>query len=153
MSKFEPGMESMVDMYIYETTTLLEQLDQILIKTEGQGSFDKESINEIFRIMHTIKGSSAMMGLENMSSLAHAIEDMFYIIREEKPAIDDSKDLYELVFSASDLLKAEIDIMQNDDYDFTDFSPCHDRIKAYVAVLKNGGGAAPASAGEETASA
>ena len=46
MSKFEPGMESMVDMYIYETTTLLEQLDQILIKTEGQGSFDKERINE-----------------------------------------------------------------------------------------------------------
>ncbi|MBQ7959108.1 MAG: Hpt domain-containing protein, partial [Oscillospiraceae bacterium] len=152
MSKFEPGMESMVDMYIYETTTLLEQLDQILIKTEGQGSFDKESINEIFRIMHTIKGSSAMMGLENMSSLAHAIEDMFYIIREEKPVISDSKDLYELVFSASDLLKAEIDIMQNDDYDFTDFSPCHDRIKAYVAVLKNGGGEAPA-AEEATASA
>ena len=146
MSKFEPGMESMVDMYIYEATTLLEQLDQILIKTEGQGSFDKESINEIFRIMHTIKGSSAMMGLENMSSLAHAIEDMFYIIREEKPVIGDSKDLYELVFSASDLLKAEIDIMQGDDYDFTDFTPCHDRIKAYVAVLKNGGGAAPAAA-------
>ncbi len=152
MSKFEPGMESMVDMYIYETTTLLEQLDQILIKTEGQGSFDKESINEIFRIMHTIKGSSAMMGLENMSSLAHAIEDMFYIIREEKPVIDDSKDLYELVFSASDLLKAEIDMMQGDDYDSTDFTPCHDKIKAYVAVLKNGGGAAPASE-EETVSA
>lgn len=150
MSKFEPGMESMVDMYIYEATTLLEQLDQILIKTEGQGSFDKESINEIFRIMHTIKGSSAMMGLENMSSLAHAIEDMFYIIREEKPVIDDSKDLYELVFNASDLLKAEIEIMQNDDYDSTDFSACHDRIKAYVAVLKNGGGAAPQAA--ETAS-
>ncbi len=152
MSKFEPGMESMVDMYIYETTTLLEQLDQILIKTEGQGSFDKESINEIFRIMHTIKGSSAMMGLENMSSLAHAIEDMFYIIREEKPVIDDSKDLYELVFSASDLLKAEIDMMQGDDYDSTDFTPCHDKIKAYVAVLKNGGGAAPAEADDETVS-
>lgn len=152
MSKFEPGMESMVDMYIYETTTLLEQLDQILIKTEGQGSFDKESINEIFRIMHTIKGSSAMMGLENMSSLAHAIEDMFYIIREEKPVIDDSKDLYELVFSASDLLKAEIDMMQGDDYDSTDFTPCHDKIKAYVAVLKNGGGAAPAEADDEAVS-
>ncbi len=152
MSKFEPGMESMVDMYIYETTTLLEQLDQILIKTEGQGSFDKESINEIFRIMHTIKGSSAMMGLENMSSLAHAIEDMFYIIREEKPVIDDSKDLYELVFSASDLLKAEIDMMQGDDYDSTDFTPCHDKIKAYVAVLKNGGGAAPAESDDEAVS-
>ncbi|MGN0654557.1 MAG: chemotaxis protein CheA [Oscillospiraceae bacterium] len=154
MSKFEPGMESMVDMYIYETTTLLEQLDQILIKTEGAGSFDKESINEIFRIMHTIKGSSAMMGLENMSTLAHAIEDMFYIIREEKPVINDSKDLYELVFSASDLLKAEIELLQNDDYTATDFKPCHDRIEKFVDVLKNGGGSAEeASAPTETASA
>lgn len=154
MSKFEPGMESMVDMYIYETTTLLEQLDQILIKTEGAGSFDKESINEIFRIMHTIKGSSAMMGLENMSTLAHAIEDMFYIIREEKPVINDSKDLYELVFNASDLLKAEIELLQNDDYTATDFKPCHDRIEKFVDVLKNGGGSAEeASAPTETASA
>ena len=154
MSKFEPGMESMVDMYIYETTTLLEQLDQILIKTEGAGSFDKESINEIFRIMHTIKGSSAMMGLENMSTLAHAIEDMFYIIREEKPVINDSKDLYELVFNASDLLKAEIELLQNDDYTATDFKPCHDRIEKFVDVLKNGGGSAEeASATTATASA
>ncbi len=154
MSKFEPGMESMVDMYIYETTTLLEQLDQILIKTEGAGSFDKESINEIFRIMHTIKGSSAMMGLENMSTLAHAIEDMFYIIREEKPVINDSKDLYELVFNASDLLKAEIELLQNDDYTATDFKPCHDRIEKFVDVLKNGGGSAEeASAPTESASA
>ncbi|MGN0689752.1 MAG: chemotaxis protein CheA [Oscillospiraceae bacterium] len=154
MSKFEPGMESMVDMYIYETTTLLEQLDQILIKTEGAGSFDKESINEIFRIMHTIKGSSAMMGLENMSTLAHAIEDMFYIIREEKPVINDSKDLYELVFNASDLLKAEIELLQNDDYTATDFKPCHDRIEKFVDVLKNGGGSAEeASAPTDSASA
>jgi len=152
MGKFEEGMESMVDMYIYETTTLLEQLDQILIKTEGAGSFDKESINEIFRIMHTIKGSSAMMGLENMSSLAHAIEDMFFIIREEKPVMNSTKDLYELVFNASDLLKAEIENLQEEEYTATDFTPCHDSIKAFVEVLKNGE-AAPAEDGAEEAPA
>ncbi len=152
MGKFEEGMESMVDMYIYETTTLLEQLDQILIKTEGAGSFDKESINEIFRIMHTIKGSSAMMGLENMSSLAHAIEDMFFIIREEKPVMNSTKDLYELVFNASDLLKAEIENLQEEEYTATDFTPCHDSIKAFVEVLKNGE-AAPAEGGAEEAPA
>ena len=64
MSRFESGMESMVDMYIYESTSLLEQLDQIMMKTESNNKFDDEDINEIFRIMHTIKGSSAMMGLD-----------------------------------------------------------------------------------------
>ena len=87
MGKFEPGMEGMIDAYIFEATSLLERLDQILMATESNSSFGEEDINEIFRIMHTIKGSSAMMGLDNMSKLAHAVEDMFFIIREEHPVI------------------------------------------------------------------
>ena len=138
MSKFEAGMEAMVDMYIYETTTLLEQLDQILMKTESASNFGDEDINEIFRIMHTIKGSSAMMGLENVANIAHAIEDMFYIIREDKPVITTMKQLYELVFSASDLLKAEIELIQEDVYNPTDFTDVKDKIENYVEVLKGG---------------
>ena len=113
MARFEAGMEAMVDMYIFETTSLLEQLDQILMKTENDSSFGEEEINEIFRIMHTIKGSSAMMGLENMSRLAHIIEDMFFIIREENPVIQSIDYLYDLIFTASDLLKAEIELVQD----------------------------------------
>lgn len=162
MSKFEAGMEAMVDMYIYETTTLLEQLDQILMKTESASSFGEEDINEIFRIMHTIKGSSAMMGLENMSTLAHAIEDMFFIIREEKPVITNTRDLYELVFNASDLLKAEIELLQEDSYSPTDFSGAKQKIFDFVDILKGkapSGGTAqsaaqpPAAAPQAAASA
>lgn len=129
----------MVDMYIFETTSLLEQLDQILMKTENENGFGEEEINEIFRIMHTIKGSSAMMGLDNMSHLAHAIEDMFYIVREDHPVISDMRSLYDLVFTASDLLKAEIDLIQDDDSEPTDFSSQMAKIKNFAAMLKNGG--------------
>ena len=151
MAKFEAGMEAMADMYVFETTTLLEQLDQILMKTENDSSFGEEEINEIFRTMHTIKGSSAMMGLENMSKLAHAIEDMFYIIREDNPVIESMEALYDLVFNASDLMKAEIELLQEDEYTSTDFSQQMDKIKAYVAVLK--GGNAPAPTAEAPAAA
>lgn len=138
MGIFESGMESMIDVYIYETEGLLEQLDQILIKTESSG-FSEEDINEIFRIMHTIKGSSAMMGLENMSALAHSIEDMFFIIREEKPKIESKQTLYDLVFAASDLLKSEVELLQDDDYKPTSFTAQIDKIEEYVGVLKQGG--------------
>lgn len=138
MSRFESGMESMVDMFIYESTSLLEQLDQIMMKTESNNKFDEEDINEIFRIMHTIKGSSAMMGLENMSTLAHRIEDMFFIIREEKPVIESVETLYDIVFSSSDLLKAEIDLLQDDDSVPTDFSDQIKKIEAFVVYLKTG---------------
>lgn len=152
MAKFEAGMESMVDMYIFETTSLLEQLDQILMKTESENSFGDEEINEIFRIMHTIKGSSAMMGLDNMSHLAHAIEDMFYIIREDNPVISDMRSLYDLVFTASDLLKAEIDIIQDENSEPTDFSGHMAKIEGYAASLKNGGSApAPSAAAAPSA--
>ena len=51
MAKIEPGMESMLDMYFYETNSLLEQLDEILLRTEQANSFDSEDIKEIFRII------------------------------------------------------------------------------------------------------
>ena len=145
MAKFEAGMESMVDTYIFETTSLLEELDQILMKTESEHSFSPEEINEIFRTMHTIKGSSAMMGLDNMSKLAHSIEDMFYVIREENPVISDMNTLYDILFSASDLLKAEIELIQEDEYTPTDFTSIMQKIEAFAAVLK-GGADAPAAA-------
>ena len=89
MAKVEPGMEAMVDVYIFETTSLLEQLDEILLRTEKANEFTEEDINEIFRIMHTVKGSSAMMGFENLQKLAHKGEDMFFIIRENPEKVTD----------------------------------------------------------------
>lgn len=156
MSRFESGMESMVDMYIYESTSLLEQLDNIAMKTESNNKFDDEDINEIFRIMHTIKGSSAMMGLENMSTLAHSIEDMFFIIREEKPVIESVEKLYDIVFSSSDLLKAEIELLQDDDSVPTDFSEQMAKIAQFVEYLKTGtmpGEAASDAPAQESAAA
>ncbi len=140
----------MADMYIFETTSLLDELDQVLMKTENESSFGEEEINEIFRTMHTIKGSSAMMGLENMSKLAHAIEDMFFIIRENHPEINSMEELYDLVFTASDLMKAEIELISEDEYTPTDFSEQMNKIEAFVAVLK---GEAPAGASAAKAAA
>lgn len=151
MGKFEPGMEGMIDAYIFEATSLLERLDQILMATESNSSFGEEDINEIFRIMHTIKGSSAMMGLDNMSKLAHAVEDMFFIIREEHPVIAQIESLYDLVFKASDLLKAEIDLIQEDEYEPTDFTALMETIRGYAASLKDGSAAVPAAAPAQTA--
>lgn len=153
MAKFEAGMEAMADAYVFETTSLLEQLDQILMKTENESNFGEEEINEIFRTMHTIKGSSAMMGLDNMSKLAHAIEDMFYIIREDNPVISSMNELYDLVFNASDLLKAEIELIQEDEYTPTDFTEQMNKIEEFAAVLKGGVGAAPAPAAAPSAPA
>lgn len=113
MAKIEPGMEAMLDMYFYETNSLLEQLDEILLRTEQANAFESDDIKEIFRIMHTIKGSSAMMGFDNLSVLAHKAEDMFFVIRENPDVITDVSFVYDLVFQVSDSYKAQIEAIQN----------------------------------------
>jgi len=149
MAKVESGMEAMVDVYIFETTGLLEQLDEILLRTEQANEFTEDDINEIFRIMHTVKGSSAMMGFENLQQLAHKGEDMFFIIRETPEKVKDIGFVYDLVFQMSDLFKAEIEAIQNDDdYESTDFSEIIGKLEKGAAMLKGeisaDEGAAPA---------
>ena len=72
------GMENMLDMYLFETNSLLEQLDEVLLDAEKADTFTSDSVNEIFRIMHTIKGSSAMMEFSSLMTIAHRIEDLFF---------------------------------------------------------------------------
>ncbi len=114
MDKFDMSLESMLETFIFESNTLLEQLDAILLKSEKSNDMAQEDINEIFRIMHTIKGSAAMMGIENVSTVAHRIEDLFFIIRENKSATADYSSIYDIVFQGSDFIKSEIDSIQDE---------------------------------------
>ncbi|MCL1789294.1 MAG: Hpt domain-containing protein, partial [Oscillospiraceae bacterium] len=159
MSKIEPGMEAMLDAYLFESATLLEQLDEILLRTEQAGTFTEEDINEIFRIMHTVKGSSAMMGFESLQQLSHKGEDMFFLIRENK--IEDTSFVYDLVFRMSDLFKAEIDLIQSEgEYEPTDFSDIikelehgADILSGKASPISETSGAAPASSSASAAPA
>ncbi len=155
MSKVEAGMEAMIDMYIFETNTLLEQLDEILLRTEQANEFTDNDINEIFRIMHTVKGSSAMMGFENLQMLAHKGEDMFFIIRENPGKSLDIAFVYDLVFRMSDLFKAEVELIQSsdDDYVATDFSQILSELEAGAATLNSMDSTSSAAAPEVSVSA
>ena len=137
MAKVEAGMEGMVDMYLFETGTLLDQLDEVLLRTEQANEFTEEDINEVFRIMHTVKGSSAMMGFENLQKLAHKGEDMFFIIREDPSKMKDIGFVYDLVFQMSDLFKAEMDeIRNNPDGEPTDFTEMIGKLEQGARMLK-----------------
>lgn len=149
MAKIESGMEAMLDMYFYETNSLLEQLDEILLRTEQANAFESDDIKEIFRIMHTIKGSSAMMGFDNLSVLAHKAEDMFFVIRENPDVITDVSFVYDLVFQVSDSYKAQIEAIQNNiggEYEQINFDGLIDKlIKARDKLTSEASGEASAT--------
>ncbi|MEG2054597.1 MAG: Hpt domain-containing protein, partial [Oscillospiraceae bacterium] len=142
MSYIDPSMLPMLDTFIYETTTLLDQLDEILLTCEKTKSISDEHINEIFRIMHTTKGSAAMMGLDGISTLAHKVEDIFFIIRENPAKMASVSDsIFDLVFRASDYFKNEIDALQSDDYVPGDQGDMVELLEEQIAIIK---GEAPA---------
>jgi two-component system chemotaxis sensor kinase CheA len=146
MGFIDPSMEPMLETFIYETTTLLDQLDEILLESEKSKSISDDSINEIFRIMHTIKGSAAMMGLESISNLAHAVEDVFFIIREDPSRMQSvSEAIFDLVFQASDYFKAEVDALQGDDYSPADPTHMIDELEKLAAIMKGEAAAEPAA--------
>ena len=103
--------DSVLEMYLYETNTLLEQLDNIMLAAEQADTLSQDDVNEIFRIMHTLKGSAAMMEYEPLMTIAHRIEDLFYLIRENTMDIVPEQDrpkLFDLLFRSIDYFRDEI---------------------------------------------
>jgi two-component system chemotaxis sensor kinase CheA len=101
--------ESLLDLFIFETSQNMEQLEKIVLDHEKTSKFTNEAINEIFRVMHTIKGSAAMMMFDNISAVAHNVEDLFYLIREHSTALIDYNEVPDLVFECLDFIRAELD--------------------------------------------
>lgn len=112
MSSYDSGNDSILEMYLFESETLLDQLDEILLQSEENAELTTEDINEIFRIMHTIKGSSAMMEFDVVTHAAHKLEDLFFIIREDGIEKENFGDLLDLVLKVSAFLKDEVDKIQ-----------------------------------------
>lgn len=102
----------MLDLFVFETNQMLEQLERLILDSEKSGGLEVV-INEVFRIMHTLKGSAAIMMLNDISSLAHSLEDVFYYIREIKPRSVDYSELTDLVLNAVDFIKGEVAKVEN----------------------------------------
>ncbi len=105
--------EPLLELFLYESDQLIEQLENIIMDCEKEGGFPPEAINEIFRIMHTIKGSASMMVIQNIARLAHAVEDIFYQLRENRPGDMDNSELSELVLICIDFFKQELQKIKN----------------------------------------
>ena len=129
--------DPMFDVFIFETQQLLESLEETLLQSEKEHTLTEEHINEIFRIMHTIKGSASMMSYDNLAKLAHALEDLFDKIREGKTRTDKDalEGVYELVLDSADKFKAEIDKLSNGAKSDGDFSSLIDKIHGQLAYM------------------
>jgi two-component system chemotaxis sensor kinase CheA len=128
----------MLELYVFETNQLLDQLEQIIIDGEKNDGL-AAAIDEVFRMMHTIKGSSAMMLFNNIATLSHSVEDVFYYLRESKVRNVDYSQLTDLVLNAVDFIKGEVGRVGNGENPCGDCSELIKDILAFLSVMKASG--------------
>ncbi len=98
--------EAMLESYLYEMNQMLNSLEATCLQADN--GFTENDINEVFRVMHTVKGASAMMQYENIANLAHVVEDLFFYLREEKPKNYDSSSVVDISFESMDFIRNEL---------------------------------------------
>ena len=142
--------EGMLDIYLFENQQLLEQLQEMVLDQKDEDCFDEDSINEIFRTMHTIKGSSGIMMFDNITAVSHKLEDVFYFLRESHPDNVPHMELVEHVLAVEDFISNEMDKISNGDPADGDATGIVADLDAFLTKIK-GGGEEPAGGGGSAA--
>lgn len=98
-------MSEYLSAFLDESSDQLEQLNDLILLLEKDPQ-SRDTVNEIFRIAHTLKGMAAAMGYEGIANLTHALEDMLDMVRngEYQLRVED----IDLIFKCLDLLSAAV---------------------------------------------
>ena len=129
--------DDMLDTYVLETTQILDELQAIVLRYKDESGFPEDAVAEIFRYMHTLKGSAGFMMFEQLNLLAHKTEDVFYFIRENKPTDIDQAYLVELVLKVSDFVQGELDRLSDGQMADSDASALIEELDAFLHKIMN----------------
>ena len=135
----EFSTDGMLDIYLFENEQLLEQLQERVLDQKDADCFDEDSINEIFRTMHTIKGSSGIMMFDNITAVSHKLEDVFFYLRESHPENVPHLELVEHVLEVEDFISNEMEKIRNGDPVDGDASGIIAGLDKFLEMIKNGG--------------
>ena len=98
--------EELLGTFIEDAEDILQGLfDTLMVIEEEPGN--EEKLNELFRLVHTLKGAAALINLEEISNYAHEIETVLDAVRKGKLVMDE--DLSDVIFGSFNLLRTLIE--------------------------------------------
>lgn len=124
-------MDNFKKKFIEEAAELIDKLEVALLELEKKPN-DEALIQQVFRVMHTLKGNSAMFGFELIDSFTHNLESIYDKIRNGQ--LEVSKDILNITFSSVDHLKAMLD---EQNYDDPDFKTIHSGLMGKINKIIN----------------
>ena len=129
-------LDQINEVFFEEANELLESLEGYLLSLE-ENPTDKEIISAVFRVMHTIKGSSGMFGFDAISSFTHEVESAFDTVRNGTAPV--TPELIKLTLQSRD----HIMDMLNGNISEETSSQLINTFKQLMAPYKNGTAAKP----------
>jgi two-component system chemotaxis sensor kinase CheA len=124
MSDFQ--MEVYMGVFLDELSEQLLLLDKSLLELEENGS-KPETIQTIFRIAHTLKGSAAAMGFEKLKEMMHKLENIFDHLRNNRVQVN--TELMNVLFQSIDYMKQQRELFLKGNYE-------EQAVEHLIAVLE-----------------
>ena len=103
-------MDDLLSEFLTETAESMETLDLELVKLE-QNPNDEAILSNIFRLVHTIKGTCGFLGLPRLEAVAHASENVLGQFREGQ--VDVAPAAVTLILESLDQIKEILDVLEN----------------------------------------
>ncbi|HEX3831447.1 MAG TPA: chemotaxis protein CheA [Solirubrobacteraceae bacterium] len=116
-------------MFLAEAREHLQELNLAVVRLEADPS-DHETVNEIFRIAHSIKGMSATMGFARIAELTHKMEDVFELLRQRSGALPN--EVIDTLLACLDALSGAVESIQSSGAEALDPIPLIDRLHCLV---------------------
>ncbi|AHH09257.1 Chemotaxis protein cheA [Borrelia parkeri SLO] len=121
--------KELLEIFFEEAQNLVDTLEENIMSLEDDPS-NAETIDEIFRAAHTLKGGSASVDMMELSGFTHIVEDVFDAIRDNKLKI--CNDLVDLLLNALDVIKGMLDARLNGDVYLQDVSDLKNKLRRFL---------------------
>ncbi len=119
-------MDRHQEAYKEEARELLSELEDSLLELEETPD-DPDLIGSVFRALHTIKGSGAMFGFDEIAAFTHEVETVFDLVRNGRIPV--TKELIDLTLSARDQIRGMLDASDEE-------APAGEETGGIVAALR-----------------
>ncbi|WP_107830916.1 hybrid sensor histidine kinase/response regulator [Campylobacter concisus] len=107
-------MKEIMEDFLIEAFELIEQIDHDLVELEANPE-DLELLNRIFRVAHTVKGSSSFLNFDVLTELTHHMEDVLNKARKGELKI--TPDIMDVVLESVDMMKGLLESIRDNGSD------------------------------------
>ena len=134
MSDFDISMYR--DMFLEEAEELFESADNVLLEAEKNGSLTDEEMGQLFRDVHTLKGSGASVELKYFAEFTHDVENMMDKLRNNH--IEYQEAMAGTLIDSLDVMKEILQMECDNEMDAEKFSSMGTEVLAEVRAYING---------------